>query len=45
VADTSRIHATPDWTPQFSDLDPSRLACEEKLFQERKGETRREGSA
>ena len=38
VADTSRIRATLDWTPQYDDLDTiaaHALAWEEKLFRER----------
>jgi UDP-glucose 4-epimerase len=38
VADTSRIRATLDWTPQYDDLETiarHALAWEEKLFQER----------
>jgi UDP-glucose 4-epimerase len=48
VADTSRIRATLDWTPQFDDLDiiaRHALAWEEKLFQERDGEIRQAASA
>jgi UDP-glucose 4-epimerase len=39
VADTSRIRATLDWTPQYDDLDTiaaHALAWEEKLFRERR---------
>jgi UDP-glucose 4-epimerase len=42
VADTSRMRATLDWTPQYDDLDTiaaHALAWEEKLFGERHGET------
>ena len=48
VADTSRIRATLEWTPQFDDLETiarHALAWEEKLFQERHGEIRRAASA
>ena len=41
VADTSRIRATLDWTPQYDDLETiaaHALAWEEKLFRERHGE-------
>ena len=40
VADTTRIAATLDWTPQYTDLETiaaHALAWEEKLFQERHG--------
>jgi UDP-glucose 4-epimerase len=40
VADTSRIHATLDWTPQFDNLETiatHALAWEEKLFRDRSG--------
>ena len=40
IADTSRIAATLDWTPQYDDLETiaaHALAWEEKLFQERHG--------
>ena len=40
VADTSRIRATLDWTPQYDDLETiatHALAWEEKLFRERGG--------
>jgi UDP-glucose 4-epimerase len=40
VADTSRIRATLDWTPQFDDLETiatHALAWEEKLFRDRGG--------
>ena len=39
VADTSRIRATLDWTPQYDDLETiaaHALAWEEKLFRERR---------
>jgi UDP-glucose 4-epimerase len=48
VADTSRIRATLDWTPQFDDLETiarHALAWEEKLFRERHGEIRHAASA
>jgi UDP-glucose 4-epimerase len=40
VADTSRIHATLDWTPQYANLEviaAHALAWEEKLFRDRGG--------
>jgi len=40
VADTRRIHATLDWTPQYDDLETiaaHALAWEEKLFRDRGG--------
>ena len=40
VADTSRIRATLDWTPQYDDLETiatHALAWEEKLFRDRGG--------
>jgi len=40
VADTSRIHATLDWTPQFDNLETiaaHALAWEQKLFHDRGG--------
>ena len=40
VADTSRIRATLDWTPQFDDLETiaaHALAWEAKLFRDRGG--------
>ena len=40
IADTSRIRATLDWTPQYDDLETiatHALAWEEKLFRERGG--------
>jgi UDP-glucose 4-epimerase len=48
VADTSRMRATLDWTPQFDDLQTiaaHALAWEAKLFQERHGEMRQAASA
>jgi UDP-glucose 4-epimerase len=48
VADTSRIAATLDWTPQYADLETiaaHALAWEEKLFQERHGVERQAVSA
>src|ERR1700743_2828687 len=48
VADTSRIRATLDWTPQYDDIEniaQHALAWEEKLFRERDGEVRRAASA
>jgi UDP-glucose 4-epimerase len=48
IADTSRIAATLDWTPQYADLDTvaaHALAWEEKLFHERQGSERRAVSA
>jgi UDP-glucose 4-epimerase len=48
VADTSRIRATLDWTPQYDDLDTiarHALAWEEKLLGERHGEIRHAASA
>jgi len=48
VADTSRIRAMLDWTPQYDDLETiarHALAWEEKLFQERHGEIRHAASA
>ena len=41
IADTGRIRATLDWTPQYDDLETiaaHALAWEEKLFRERNGE-------
>ena len=46
VADTSRIRATLDWTPQYDDLETiaaHALAWEEKLFRERHGDQRAGG--
>jgi UDP-glucose 4-epimerase len=48
VADTSRIRATLDWTPQYDDLETiatHALNWEEKLFRERQGELRHAASA
>jgi UDP-glucose 4-epimerase len=48
VADTSRIAATLDWTPQYANLETiaaHALAWEEKLFQERHGVERQAVSA
>ncbi len=48
VADTSRIRATLDWTPQYDDLETiatHALAWEEKLFQDRGGLVRHAESA
>jgi UDP-glucose 4-epimerase len=48
VADTSRIRATLDWTPQLDDLETiarHALAWEEKLFRERHGEIQHAASA
>jgi UDP-glucose 4-epimerase len=48
VADTSRMRATLDWTPQYDDLETiaaHALAWEEKLFRERHGEIRHAVSA
>jgi UDP-glucose 4-epimerase len=48
IADTSRIRATLDWTPQYDDLETiaaHALAWEEKLFRERHGELRHAVSA
>ena len=48
VADTSRIAATLDWTPQYADLETiaaHALAWEEKLFHERHGAERQAASA
>jgi UDP-glucose 4-epimerase len=48
VADTSRIQATLDWTPQFDDLETiarHALAFEEKLFRDRHGEPQHAASA
>jgi UDP-glucose 4-epimerase len=44
VADTARIRAVLDWTPQYDDLDTiaaHALAWEEKLSRERQGDVRR----
>jgi UDP-glucose 4-epimerase len=48
VADTRRIAATLDWTPQYADLETiaaHALAWEEKLFRERHGAERQAASA
>jgi UDP-glucose 4-epimerase len=48
VADTNRIRATLDWTPQYDNLDTiaaHALTWEEKLFRERSTETRQAASA
>src|SRR3982074_2777164 len=48
IADTGRIAATLDWTPQYADLETiaaHALAWEEKLFQERHGAERQAASA
>jgi UDP-glucose 4-epimerase len=48
IADTSRIQATLDWTPQYDDLETiarHALAWEEKLFRERDGELQQAASA
>src|SRR6201995_3222450 len=48
VADTSRLRATLNWTPQFDDLETiarHALAWEEKLFHERHGSERQAASA
>jgi UDP-glucose 4-epimerase len=48
IADTGRIAATLDWTPQYADLETiaaHALAWEEKLFQERHGAERQAVSA
>src|SRR5882724_6754411 len=48
VADTSRIRALLDWTPQYDDLDTiaaHALAWEEQLFRERTGEAQHAQSA
>jgi UDP-glucose 4-epimerase len=48
VADTSRIRATLDWTPQYDDLETiarHALAFEEKLVRDRHGETQQAASA
>ncbi len=48
VADTSRIRATLDWTPQYDDIETiaaHALAWEQKLLHERIGETRAAASA
>jgi UDP-glucose 4-epimerase len=48
IADTGRIAATLDWTPQYADLETiaaHALAWEEKMFQERHGTERHAVSA
>jgi UDP-glucose 4-epimerase len=48
IADTGRIAATLDWTPQYADLETiaaHALAWEEKLFQERHGALQHAASA
>src|SRR3954447_26646328 len=48
VADTARMRATLDWTPQYDDLETiaaHALAWEEKLFRERDGELQHAASA
>jgi UDP-glucose 4-epimerase len=48
VADTSRIRATLDWTPQYDNLETiaaHALAWEEKLFRERQGDPQHAASA
>jgi UDP-glucose 4-epimerase len=48
IADTSRIRATLDWTPQYDNLETiaaHALAWEEKLFRERHGEVQQAASA
>jgi UDP-glucose 4-epimerase len=48
IADTGRIGATLDWTPQYADLETiaaHALAWEEKLFHERHGAERQAASA
>src|ERR1700732_1235878 len=48
IADTTRIRATLDWTPQYDDLETiaaHALKWEEKLFRERHGELREAASA
>src|SRR5580704_19186100 len=48
IADTSRIRATLDWTPQYDNLETiaaHALAWEEKLFRERHGDLERAASA
>src|ERR1700759_2264107 len=48
VADTSRIRALLDWTPQYNDLDQiaaHALAWEEKLYRARHGEIQHAASA
>jgi UDP-glucose 4-epimerase len=48
VADTGRIRATLDWTPQYDNLDTiatHALAWEWKLFRERHGDMQHAVSA
>jgi UDP-glucose 4-epimerase len=48
IADTSRIRATLDWTPQYDNLETiaaHALAWEEKLLRERSGELQHAASA
>jgi UDP-glucose 4-epimerase len=48
IADTSRLHATLDWTPQYDNLETiaaHALAWEAKLFRERQGELQHAASA
>jgi UDP-glucose 4-epimerase len=48
IADTGRIRATLDWTPQYDDLETiaaHALKWEEKLFRERQGDLREAASA
>jgi UDP-glucose 4-epimerase len=48
VADTSRIRATLDWTPQYDHLETiaaHALAWEKKLFRERSNEEQHAVSA
>jgi UDP-glucose 4-epimerase len=48
IADTTRIRAMLDWTPQYDDLETiarHALAWEEKLFRERRGELQQAASA
>jgi UDP-glucose 4-epimerase len=48
VADTSRLRATLNWTPQYDDLETiarHALAWEEQLFRERHGDLKQAVSA
>jgi len=48
IADTTRLRATLDWTPQHNDLDTiaaHALAWEQKLLRERQGEPKQAVSA
>jgi UDP-glucose 4-epimerase len=48
IADTSRLRATLNWTPQYDDLEViarHALAWEEQLFRERHGDLRHAASA